>query len=363
MHAQIKNLIIILLIALVLTLGIGLYFLNEQNKGLHSDMKSLEAQAINTIKSLNQTINSLQEENQVLYRNLQELNYSYNILLQRYKSLNQSYNQLGDAYTEQQSDLDRAITNINLYRHELSQSMDWFRLNSNIESLNDRNIERELEKNCIEDCKIKLGCLYLVNNQQDYNYKLDEETKNARDKLQSLKEFQTNGGGDCEDYGLFYKAELNYLLQSCSETTLETYEKENENRKYFLDFDGDWYIEGAKPLEFNGEFHPVVVCGLLFDLNTKEKNGHCIIAFPSKKIEQVNDLSSLENSMLIEPQDGSYYGKIGEETILKGQGSGKSYISVIITDKDLFLYSKTKEEWLSYSLFKDKLTELEKEMG
>lgn len=355
MHSRIQNLIIIFLLALLICSGITIFFLHKENKKLQSGLKELEKDAMETIKKLNGTINKLEKENKKLYKDLQRVNRSYQMLREEYRELNKSYNELGEAYTSQQSDLNKAISSINLYEEELQNSMEWFETNSELETLQDEKIEQELEDKCMKGSNIKLGCLYLVNKQLGYEYKKDQEIGNRTDKLQSLTEFRENKGGDCEDYGLFYKAELNYLLEQTGETKLETY-KPGEDKQY-LDYNEQWYVENVEKITFEGDFKPVVVCGRMYDLNTETQNGHCVIALAENKIEDTGDLSVLRGVPMIEPQDGSFYGTIGEDVAL-GRGDSKSFITVIITNNDLFLHSSG-GEWMSYALFEERLKNLE----
>lgn len=342
-----KNIIIIFLTALIISISIVAYSYKEKSETLKDKYSDLEVQSIEIMKQLNSTIKNLKKENSQLRLNLSKLNQSYNTLEERYISLNETYHELGDEHVSQQKELDEAFSKIRTYRHELNNSMKWFRANSVIKKTDFRPLARELEKRCLKDCKIKLGCIYLVNDQEGYEYKSDELTKNATDKLQSLEEFKQNKGGDCEDYGLFFKAELNYLMSKCENPKLETFRE--GSGKYYLDKEKEWHINNVEGMKLDAT-KPVVVCGSMLEPDTEY--GHCVLAFTEKEIENTDDFKALDEAVMVEPQDGSFYGELQSESLGPG-------IQVIITDNDLFLYSTIENEWLSYGIFESRLSELE----
>ena len=82
-----------------------------------------------------------------------------------------------------------------------------------------------------------------------------------------------------------------------------------------------------------------------------------------EKIENIQDLELLNGAPLIEPQNGIYLGKVNDESsavnLINENNHGKvnSYISIVITDNDLFLFSDEYKKWLSYSIFNGELSE------
>ncbi|MGM5482736.1 MAG: hypothetical protein ACQESF_04710 [Nanobdellota archaeon] len=353
-YADIKNIIIIMLVTAIICSSIIIFSYKDKNNNLREKISTIEKEALTAIANMNKTINFLDSQNSRLKASLKHLNSSYNTLKYNYKMLNKSYQQLGEEYKTQQTDVQRLLTSIELYKQEIERSMEWFQKNSNIKILDIKELEDDLEDKCLKksSCKIKLGCLHLVNKGEDYSYKSDESTNDQKDKLQSLQDFINNKGGDCEDYSLFYKAELNFLAEKCNEEiTFETY-KEGANN-YFLDYDKKLYVKNAKKVTFSGYTSPVIVCGKIEQLPEDKNKGHCAIALSKKIIKNRQDFTSLNKAPVIEPQNGKLIGIINKD--IKLANTKSTEITLLITDNDLFLFSENENKWLSYKNFYNKL--------
>jgi len=323
-------------------------------------------------KKLGNDISSLNNENQELKNSLQNLNENYNQLNKSYTELNKSYSELNEFENILKKEINSTITKIETYGIELKESMAWFKTNSILNKDNQKQSEAIslLESYCLEktsnQCHIKTGCFYLINRiNLNLDYQSDIRTTGEKDKLQSLNEFIQNGGGDCEDYGLFYKAEFNSILEKCkvfnsSNIVLESYYETEETSPYFIDFYNRWFIDRATKVDLKeGYIYPNVICGNIFDLNLDIIGGHCVVAFTKNKIKSIEDLNNLDKSQIIEPQDGSYMGLINDVSsdiyLITKNNIHNSYIYEVITDEDLFLFSTKYEEWLSYSIFDNEL--------
>ncbi len=356
-----KNLAIIFLLAVVVALSVIAYSFQQQKGDLRKHCEDMQKDAIEQLERLNSTIEDYSEANLKLRDSFMILNKSYEELFERYKQLNSSYEEVRDSNIDLMMSLQEAFEKIDTYQREIDSSLEWFSKNS---QLGDKpEIKQKLESKCIKDCSIKLGCIFLVNERMGFSYKSDLETTGDSDRLKSLNEFVEYGGGDCEDFSLFFKAEYNYLKSKCDEVTLESYKGTEEDKEYFLDFNEEWYMSGVEPVNIGNEFqHANVVCGKIYDLNRDNLEGHCIVGFTKEKIETVKELKALETAHLVEPQNGKYYGMLNRESsgiyLQEKDLEHKSFVSLIITDNDLFLYSETEEEWLSHSLFKEQLDEL-----
>ena len=316
-------------------------------------------------KKLGNDISSLNNENQELKNSLQNLNENYN-------QLNKSYTELNKFENILKTEINSTITKIETYETELRESMAWFKTNSIL----NKDIQKQseaislLESYCLEktsnQCHIKTGCFYLINRiNLNLDYQSDIRTTGRTDKLQSLNEFIQHGGGDCEDYALFYKAEFNSILEKCKDLSpsnilLESYYETKETNPYFLDFYSRWYIDRAIKVDLKeGYIYPNVICGNIFDLNLGAIGGHCVVAFTKNKITSIEDINNLDRSPIIEPQDGSYMGLINDVSsgiyIIRKDYTPESYIYEVITDQDLLLFSTKYGEWLSYSIFDNQL--------
>ncbi len=363
---RLKNLAMILLVAVIFSLSIVAYTYYTQKEQLEEDYGEFRSNAFENIQMLNKTIIELTDINQNLTESLESLHDDYERLYKNYVILNESYYQIKDSNIALETELDQAFEKIRTYRREINSSLEWF--NENAKLPRAPQLESKLERKCINNCEIKLGCLYLVNEQMGFSYIPDYITSGEEDQLQSLESFMENEGGDCEDYSLFFKAEFNHLKENCNSLILEAYKPGDKNDRYFLDFNENWYIDGVEPVTIPGNFrHANVICGKIYDLNRESLTGHCIVGFSREEIKNVDDLENVGEMHLVEPQNGMYYGKLNDESsgiyLLSDNPDSESFVTLIITDYDLFLYSQTDEEWLSYSLFDEQLGELQERLN
>ena len=345
---------IIILLGLVLLLFFKIDSMSKAYSELASEYDSYRQETVLRINQLETNISSLK--------------YSL-------ASLNETYNKLSRTYIVLKKEVDSTIQKIDVYETELQESMEWFKTNSVLDTSEEQQeVMDYLEDDCFErkedTCYIKTGCFYLVNsNKLGLRYNLDVITSGELDKLQSISEFIENKGGDCEDYSLFYKAEYNSVLEECGNIDslnimLEVWIPTQDSADWYeLDFSRTWYLKSAREINMEeGYVYPNIICGSIYDLNSGDVSGHCVIVFTNIKIESKQDIDKFENAPIIEPQDGRYMGLVGDTSsgiYLMTEDNYKnppdSYIYEIITDNDLFLFSKEHGEWLSYSVFDEEL--------
>jgi hypothetical protein len=304
--------------------------------------------------------------------------------------LNDSYNQLSSAYSglnasyfDLQLETEGLISKVDNYEQNLQNSMQWFKTNANLSGINDsvktEQVQYSLRDNCfvIEGgkCKVKTGCLWVTNTKLGLEYKSDIEYTYQADRLLSLQDFVKSYGGDCEDYALFYKAEMNQILDECgnyvpSNIALEAFVGGGQD-DYFLDFNTEqetrYYIPQAQPFQMKtGYIYPNVVCGQLYNAGTEQISGHCVVAFTKNKIKTISQLwTELNGAPLVEPQNGEYMGLINSNSgiyLASATQQHDSYIYIVITDEDEFLFDEENEVWLSYSSFSQDLELLKQEL-
>lgn len=364
--------IILVLLIIIMFLFFNLNNVIEQKNILEKEFFLFKENSLNEITGLKENIFLLEKNNS-------DLEFALNQLQLAHNQLRDSSQKLDVSFMELKKETNLTIQKIVDYENEIQTSMEWFKTNSYL-SQKQRNILLDLKANCFQknmsSCEINLACFHLINKEfQNFKYLNDERTSNKLDKLQSIEQFVTNKGGDCEDYALLFKAEYNSLLNDCFNEgkKIRLFAWEKGNTRFWLDNSSTWYFEDAKKVFLEeGYVHPVIVCGNMFDLQSGEINGHCVIAFTKKEVNDINDMLELNLSPLIEPQTGFYLGRINsdpglkmidilinetqltDESKLESIIKFESYINTIITNQDYFLYTT---HWNNYATFKKQLDE------
>ncbi|MEM2115476.1 MAG: hypothetical protein QXD62_00325 [Candidatus Woesearchaeota archaeon] len=319
-------------------------------------------------------------------RNLSSLKQTYDDLYQEYTFLkNKStyleteISSLKKSLYEIKKDVQEGVTLIDEYFEEIKKSIEWYNQNADLSSANIQNkkakekveeIKQKINQRCVRvsnECRIKLGCFWLINTEY---FNLKYLSENETDKLLSLEEFILNGGGDCEDFALIFKAQYNYAKTLCQGKKIisETYEidpeKYSKNEIYWLDFPKKWYMERSVQKDLT-EDKMIIVCGRMYDLNSEEFVGHCVVALTEKEIQEISDIEYLFQKPMVEPQTGSFYGILGKDVKIPSYqliSPIDSYITTVITDSDFFVYSELLNRWLSLKYFQDFLNNKRKKM-
>lgn len=318
--------------------------------------------------------NKTKEINIILANNAEvvnELKTQYSGLEQNYFALDKDHTTLNKEYSGLKQETNNLIADIDIYKKSIEESLEWYKQNSLLDnSIEQQKVKEQIASNCFEingnECRIKLGCFYFINSEKLHlEYQTDYSLYSKKDKISSINKFITNAGGDCEDYSLFFKAEYNYAIEQCNgkKIILEGLEfSKDSSERYWVNFQKTWYLDNVVKIEITGYIFSNIVCGTMYDPISKKSNGHCIIALSNKKIESISDLELLDNSYLIEPQDGSYLGNLNKKNsaiylINKDRGeddSITSWIDTLITDEDFYLFNN-ETLWQSYNSFNNLL--------
>jgi hypothetical protein len=363
-------------IAIILLAANVIQFTNFDN--LKKDFGALSSEFNQYKENASSEINALELKNSLLNGSYRGLMRNYTDISGAYAGLNLSYLVLNDSYrnlSARYSDLTGVYTNIltqiDYYQNKTTEFMDWLRTNSRIDSVSDvqkRERVNTLLSSCFnvrgDECQIKTACLDIANEKWfglSYNHS----------KLDSLSEFLNKGTGDCKDYSMLYKAEVNNLLAKCenlgtSRVVFESYIENKSAGRYWLGFSEDegWFLEsGYSAFRLkDGYKYPAVICGELFDLNTKRISGHCMVAFTRNRMASGSDgVKELIGAPIVEPQSGIYVGLVedGSSGIsLRPSATYSSYIFLVMTDSDILLFDDKSNNWNSYSGFNESLTSL-----
>lgn len=250
------------------------------------------------------------------------------------------------------SDLAALETNIN-------ESMSWFKGNAALPESYGTQLEifkRRMYDDCVDNNELNLACLsYLMENTAfSIHYRTDSE-KGKADFLQSVKQTIDSGWGDCEDYSLIFKAELNTIKAAHSGLIpvaftgggtgeFRVYPKESipvsESESY-------WYVPNAKKVELGSldSLYPYVIC-----FRQTEQNGHCTVALSQNRIENSGQLSLLMGAQVFEPQSGQYLGTVGNEyAVCASSDCLYEYRAIMLVISDDQLYKFENGAWTSYA--------------
>jgi len=295
---------------------------------------------------------------------------------EKIENLNRDKNQLSDDYNKLNTDYTSLITEINKFKTEIINSMDWFKLNSNVDNISQSTRMESHLRTCVtcddKTCTIKTACINWFVNETKFHLKYgdDNTITKKEDKLQSIDSFLLNEAGDCEEYALLFSAEIRYLVNyviverhrtPIIEAIIET------NTTVDYQITSDWYYsEGIEGYKLDENYiYPEVACGTLFDIQTNEYNGHCVVMITNKDINSVSDLSSLSKIYLIEPQLGTFIDFAEYNGVLRTK-KDNSKIDMLITKKDLYMhesrfYNNTKynsPNWYGYETFLNEINNL-----
>ncbi len=336
---------------------------NNKNIQLNSDYNSLLINEINKFIDLHSKYLVLEYDNFVNIEKIKNLTKDKNTLTADYNTLSNEYTSL--------------MTEINTFKTQITQSMDWFKANSTIDDISDSDRLKSHLRTCVscneETCIIKTACIDWFVNERKFNLKYadDNTISNKEDKLQSLDSFLLNEAGDCEDYSLLFTAEIKYLVdyiivERQRTPVIEAMIKTNTTVDYKIV--GDWYYnEGIEAYPLDKDYiYPTVACGDLFDPQTNEYNGHCVIMITNKDIDSVSDLSKLNKIYLIEPQFGDFIGFAKYDGVIKTDDNSR--IDLLITKKDLYMHESrfyvnsnyTNANWYGYETFLNEINSIQK---
>ncbi len=313
--------------------------------GLCSLLTILAISSLYSNLKLKEEIDTLKYSNQLIGENLKALKNTHANLKNQsmeLEKLNQQISRESALKDEKvkatEIEIDKTIDKLNNFEITVSNSIKWFKENNNINLFDKYNQTKEqLLKSCIirnDTCNIDLKCMYEVN-KKHFRYRYDDTTTGKEDFLKDLNLIYDHYGGDCEDFSLLFKGEYNYLINKCMM---------NYSRSQINAFTENVTLEGS--------YMNIVCGGFTF-------GGHCLVAFTKNQINSSSDVySAFKNSMMVEPQDGEYYGRIGEDDQVKIYPNGIPpstlyFISMVITEDDLLIFDEYADEieWTGYKDF------------
>ena len=230
----------------------------------------------------------------------------------------------------------------------INQSIQWFSANADLpQSLKYDRFISKVKKGCADGGTLRLACVsHLMEDELNIRYKDDP----TGDRLYSIEEIVQRGGGDCEDFALFFKAALNRL--SAQGYDFEAWEEGFGRYDIYEDGSTIWYIDSAGPVGLGSGPNTYAAC-YYYDTAGAEWYGHCIIMLTKGDITGPDDISNaaLSDAVFFEPQNGEYLGRMGRDFTACAEGDlscdKREYaVQFIITDDDLYEFNEGR--WSHY---------------
>ncbi|MFH1521110.1 MAG: hypothetical protein ABID61_05685 [Candidatus Micrarchaeota archaeon] len=368
-----KKIIVVLVFAILFLLVINIFFLysiatirdelTSQKSDFESEKSILAAQIIDINDTVNQKDQEIIELNSQIEADKLKIDQTTNLLTYTQQQLNLTKSELSNtslSLEEAQSEFSIIKSEIDDIAFSINESIQWFNSNSHLGPSTEFFSDYVYDK-CVHSDTLNLPCIeFFMEKRLDFFY--EEESP---DKLYSIDEMISRGGGDCEDYSLFLKAVLNDLKLSDPDLQVMGWTKGDNNFMVYEGSSSSWFFKNAQPVYFGSlsDRYPVVFC-YVTSYTDEELRGHCIVALSKEKIETKADLYKLNGAATFEPQDGEYKGTISNDYFLcGGEDCGKSThdIILIITDDDF--YKMVGGEWQSLAFYLNEITQFKAKLG
>ena len=356
-------------VMIILFLAVGyLYFENIQ---LTNQLLEMDKKATLQISSLSSSVDSFKETTtNSINMHAQNILDTSSRLAALNETLRSTIGRMSNVESEISSaeqkinDINRALNNtkqeylgiksqIQLSQDSLQSRLSWLKINAYLPQSISGYYGRASNV-CKNAQGLNMACVPFYT-EQDLNFVYRSDSS---DELYSIENMVERKGGDCEDFSLFIKAFINSFKNSTS-AVLYGWEDGAGNFTILDVSDGTWTYRNAQKREFgNSEyFYPYAICFTTIPL----VEGHCVVALSTEQVNATT-LDLLNGSIVFEPQNGKYLGKIGTNYIVCSDGDKKcdqrvSHIHIIIGNEDLFNFFDG--NWNSFSLFSSELSGME----
>jgi len=178
---------------------------------------------------------------------------------------------------------------------------------------------QEVKDVCYKNNVLNFACaVYYLNEKENFHYILETD-----DKLETVREFLRNKGGDCEDYSLFYFKFLDEFYRTFGFNGITALKKGDSKVELYKEGNVIYYVPNATKFEIERVKKLGILCFLL-----NSTLGHCLL--------YVNDY-------LLEPQNGMIVGRVlNKNEVIYNNTKREIHI---ITDKNK-IYLKKWGFWL-----------------
>lgn len=368
MAGTLKNIALLSAVALAFLLMLVSAYFIWQGMQLQDRLKELSIKQADTEMRLQQLVesqaqlqasyerakNELDAANENITSSSAKISLLQSQLAEKERQLSESRVNL----EEQQQKAAKIASDFSSLEHSINESMSWFRDNAALPLSYGSNMEtfkRRMYDDCVDKGELNLACIsYLMENTAfSIHYRTDSE-KGKLDFLQSVKQTIDTGWGDCEDYSLIFKAELNTMKAAHSGLVataftggtgqFRVYPKESIPES---DIGSFWYVPNAKKVRLGplDSLYPYVIC-----FRATSDFGHCTVALSENRIDDSSQLSMLSGAQVFEPQTGQYLGRVGSEySVCSSSDCLYEYRAIMLVISDSDLYKFENGEWTGYS--------------
>ncbi|MCX6772776.1 MAG: hypothetical protein NTV88_03320 [Candidatus Micrarchaeota archaeon] len=272
----------------------------------------------------------------------------------------QQLNKTRVSLEEQQAKVAAISTDLFSLETNINASMAWFKVNAQLPTANIHLLDifkTRMISDCVDGSELNLACIsYLMANTAfNIHYRTDPQSTGKADFLQSVEQTIESQWGDCEDYSLLFKAELNYARQAQHGLSIVTFAGggNGDFRVYpkesipLSGSDSYWYVPNAHKIQLGSldSINAYVIC-----FRADSQNGHCTVALSQNRIENSGQIQLLAGAQVFESQTGQYLGTVGNEYTVCSSNDclyQARAIMLVISDSDLYKFENG--EWTSYS--------------
>lgn len=372
MKPQVLTLVLVLAILFLLVANI--FFLvstfsirdeiTTQKLEFQNEKQILSAQMTELNNTITQQTQEIADLNSRIAADQLKLTQTTNQLIYTQQQLNLTKSELTNAsisLDDAQSEFSTLKAEIEDISFSINESIQWFTSNAHLGPSTDFFSDYAYDKCVTTTDSLNLACIELfMEKRLEFFYK-----EESPDKLYSIDEMVSRGGGDCEDYSLFLKAILNDLKASNPELEVMGWTKGNQQFIVYEGSSASWFLKNSQPVFFGSlsDLYPVIFC-YVTSYSDEVLRGHCIVALSEEKIESKADLYKLNGAETFEPQTGEYKGAISAKYFLcAGEDCGKSTHDIIIVITDDDFYKLVDGEWQSLASYLDKTSTFKAKLG
>jgi len=317
---------------------------------ISSNIQAVNSSVENEISTLNthmrETDSKLMEINATLInlsKDVANITDRLDTLRSEFDTFEDKYINLSNAYDEKSKEFSALKDDLLSLDEKIKEKMIWFETNAHVNSDEEKELRSPLfriESKCVHGAYINLPCVVVFLKKAGFSYKSDK-----KEHIESIDEFITNKGGDCEDWTIFVRSILNRFSDK---DLILSKRASGERFEIYQDGSTIWYypnMDRKRITSHNKKYYGVCY--------SREKSGHCVLS--------VGDDFVYDGDAVFEPQTGEYIGVIdsnpnGEGLVLKSEIDHIIYpVVLVITENDINVWDNEKKSWINYNILDERI--------